>query len=281
MSFYEEVTMARKRLTEAFPWLLPLRQYQRKLFFYTGMRLSRNIYTRTQQKKLLPYEIFKSRAMMINTHSGYDIQYQYNKVHNLKLAAAKVDGIVIKPGECFSLCYAIKDADKDEPYLEGLSLSNGKTTGEYGGGLCQLSNLLYWVFLHTPLTVTERHGHGTESIPPADPNELAGIDATIAEGWLDLKVKNDTCHAFQISVTFEGDDIIGAVRSESEKCYDYKVYNTSCDYIRKGGVLYQEADVARKKRSCFTGCESEEILYHNHCVIGYPLPQHIEIKEGV
>ena len=273
--------MARKRLTEAFPWLLPLRQYQRKLFFYTGMRLSRNIYTRTQQKKQLPYEIFKSRAMIINTHSGYDIQYQYNKVHNLKLAAAKVDGIVIKPGECFSLCYAIKDADKDEPYLEGLSLSNGKTTGEYGGGLCQLSNLLYWVFLHTPLTVTERHGHGTESIPPADPNELAGIDATIAEGWLDLKVKNDTCHAFQISVTFEGDDIIGAVRSESEKCYDYKVYNTSCDYIRKGGVLYQEADVARKKRSCFTGCESEEILYHNHCVIGYPLPQHIEIKEGV
>ena len=281
MSFYEEVTMARKRLTEAFPWLLPLRQYQRKLFFYTGMRLSRNIYTRTQQKKQLPYEIFKSRAMMIYTHSGYDIQYQYNKVHNLKLAAAKVDGIVIKPGECFSLCYAIKDADKDEPYLEGLSLSNGKTTGEYGGGLCQLSNLLYWVFLHTPLTVTERHGHGTESIPPAYPNELAGIDATIAEGWLDLKVKNDTCHAFQISVTFEGDDIIGAVRSESEKCYDYKVYNTSCDYIRKGGVLYQEADVARKKRSCFTGCESEEILYHNHCVIGYPLPQHIEIKEGV
>ena len=138
--------MTRKRLTETFPWLLPLRQYQRKLF-----------------------------------------QYQYNKVHNLKLAAAKVDGVIIKPGESFSLCYAIKDADRDEPYLEGLSLVNGKTAGEYGGGLCQLSNLLYWVFLHTPLTITERHGHGTESIPPVDPNELAGIDATIAEGWLRLR----------------------------------------------------------------------------------------------
>ena len=76
--------MTRKRLTETFPWLLPLRQYQRKLFFYTGMRLSRNTYTRMQQKKQLPYEIFTSRALMINAGSGYDIQYQYNKVHNLK-----------------------------------------------------------------------------------------------------------------------------------------------------------------------------------------------------
>ncbi len=273
--------MHRKRLTEQFPWLLPLRQFQRKLFFYTGMRLDRNHYACKPQKKALPYEIFTADALMINGKSGFDLQYQYNKVHNLKLAAAKVNGVVIRPGESFSLCYAIKDADKEEPYLDGLSLVDGKITGEYGGGLCQLSNLLYWIFLHTPLTVTERHGHASEAIPPVDPEELAGIDATIAEGWLDLKVKNHTSHAFQISVTFDGDFIKGAIRSDCEKCYEYEVFNPICDYILQDGVIYQESAVARKKRSCFTGQESTEVLYHNRCIIDYPLPKTITIKEGV
>lgn len=273
--------MTRKRITERFPWLLPARRAQRKLFFYLGMALDRNTYARRQSAKLLSEEIFAARSLMINPNSGYDLQYQYNKVHNLKLAAKKVHGTVIKPGETFSLCLAIKDADKDEPYRDGLSLVNGQITGEYGGGLCQLSNLLYWLFLHTPLTITERHGHETESLPPVDPSEPAGIDATIAEGWLDLKVKNNTTHTFQISVTFDGDYICGAVRSSSEKCYEYQVFNTSCVYIAQRGTIRQEADVARRRTSCFTGETITETLYHNSCIIDYPLPEGAHIEETV
>ena len=272
--------MTRKRLTELFPWLLPARRFQKKLFYYGKMRLDRNHYALKQQQRLLPYQIFAAEQAMINRDSGFDLQYQYNKAHNLKLAAKKVDGLIIKPGETFSLCLAIKDADRQEPYLDGLSLVNGVITGEYGGGLCQLSNLLYWIFLHTPLTVTERHGHETEALPPLDPDEPAGIDATIAEGWLDLKVKNNTVHTFQLSVTFRDERIAGAVLCDSEKCFDYEIYNSSCSYIRRGGKIYQEADVARKRRSCFTGQQEEEVLYHNSCIVEYPLPPSVEIKGG-
>ena len=64
---------------------------------------------------------------MINEGSGFPLKYQYNKVHNLKLAAKKIDGLLIRPGETFSFWKAAKDADRDAPYLDGLSLVNGKS----------------------------------------------------------------------------------------------------------------------------------------------------------
>lgn len=273
-------TMTRKRLTQIFPWILPVRQKQRKIFFYLHMALDKNTYARKQSLRLLPEKIFRDSALMLNEGSGYDLQYQYNKIHNLKLAAAKVHGLLIKPGETFSLCLAIKDADKETPYRDGLSLVDGEIRGEYGGGLCQLSNLLYWLFLHTPLTVTERHGHETESIPPVNPDEPAGIDATIAEGWLDLKVRNNTPHTYQLSVTFDGNYIEGAVLCDSRKCGDYRIYNTFCEYVRRNGIIYQEAEVTREWVSCFSEKRTVKLLYKNSCVIDYPLPKNVPIRES-
>lgn len=272
--------MTRKRLTQIFPWILPVRQKQRKIFFYLRMTMDKNTYARRQSPKLLSEEIFRERMLMLNESSGYDLRYQYNKIHNLKLAAAKVHGLFIKPGETFSLCLAIKDADKETPYRDGLSLVDGEIRGEYGGGLCQLSNLLYWLFLHTPLTVTERHGHETESIPPVNPDEPAGIDATIAEGWLDLKVKNNTSHTYQLSVTFDGNYIEGAILCDSRKCGDYRIYNRFCEYVRRNGVIYQEADVTREWISCFSGKRVIKTLYKNSCIIDYPLPENITVRES-
>ena len=72
--------MARKRITQIFPFLLPLRVKQRKLFFYLKMRFDRNRYSKIIQNERLPYEVFHASFSMINEESGHDIQYQYNKV---------------------------------------------------------------------------------------------------------------------------------------------------------------------------------------------------------
>ena len=271
--------MSRKRLTQYFPWLLPLRQKQRRLFYFTAMKLDRNTYAVHQSKQSLPNKIYEDRDLMINRASGFDIQFQYNKVHNLTLAAEKISGIIIAPGETFSLCYAIRNADKKTPYLEGLSFLNGETIGEYGGGLCQLSILFHRIFLHTPLTVTERHGHETVSIPPTNGNCPSGIDATIAEGWLDLRVKNETPHKFQLCIRFDGDDIIGEVYSDAEKCYDYQVYNPSLRYEEADGEVFEIATVARRRISILTGEATEEVLYENVCAVNYPLPENTVITK--
>lgn len=104
--------MARKRITQIFPFLLPLRVKQRKLFFYLKMRFDRNRYSKIIQNERLPYEVFHASFSMINEESGHDIQYQYNKVHNLKLAAEAMNGLLIKPSETFSFWMRARFADK-------------------------------------------------------------------------------------------------------------------------------------------------------------------------
>lgn len=272
--------MTRKRVTEVFPFLLPLRQAQRKLFFYTGMHLDKNTYAQRQNARQLPHEIFETSSLMLNQNSGFDMKYQFNKVHNLKLAAKKINGLLIRPGEVFSFCYATRKADRSEPYRDGLSLVNGEITGEYGGGLCQFSNMLYWMFLHTPLMVVERHGHEVEAIPPTEADYLAGIDATVAEGWLDLKVKNNTTHTYQLVIDFDSDTMYGKVLSDGEKCFEYQVYNQSLRYVKEDSKIVEKSVVMRRRTSRFTGQSEEEKLYDNTCIIDYPLPESTEI-EGV
>ncbi|MCH5255351.1 MAG: VanW family protein, partial [Lachnospiraceae bacterium] len=151
--------MPRKSLTQRFPFLLPLRKWQRKKCFYLKMHFDKNKYAKERAAELLPYAVYDSSSLLLNESSGFDMKYQVNKVHNLKLAAKTLDGILILPGETFSFWQLVRWADRQEPYKDGLVSVNGKITGSYGGGLCQLSNLLFWLFLHTPMTILERHGH--------------------------------------------------------------------------------------------------------------------------
>jgi len=180
------------------------------------MHFDGNQYAKERDEKPLPYEIFKTSSLMLNQKSGFDMQYQVNKVHNLKLAAKTLNGLVINPKETFSFFQLVRYADQNEPYMDGLSLVDGKIKGSYGGGLCQLSNLLFWMFLHTPLTIVERHGHAVEAFPTTTEALPCGTDATINEGWLDLKVRNDTEAIFQISISFDENFMYGQMRSDRD-----------------------------------------------------------------
>ncbi|MGF6376920.1 vancomycin resistance protein VanW [Clostridiales Family XIII bacterium PM5-7] len=264
--------MGRKRITERFPWLLPLRQAQRKFCFYWEMAKDPHHYGVTQASQLLAYELFHTRSLLVNLDSGYPIEYQYNKVHNLKLAAKKIHGLIINPGETFSFCLAIKDADKHQLYRDGLSLVNGEIKGEYGGGLCQFSNVLYWAFLHTELTIVERHGHGVEAIPPTDPNALVGVDATVAEGWLDLKVKNETKRIYQLAVSFDEKSMLVTIRSNEKEDFVYEVYNGEVVYRKEKGDIVEHSTVMRRQLTLDGTTNKETKLYENTCLIEYPLP---------
>ena len=156
--------MARKRLTQLFPFLLPLRIWQRNLFYQIGMKFDGNKYSKNFGEKL-KYEVCKTKTLMINENSGHDIIYQKNKVENLKIASKTMNHILIYPNETFSFCYLVRNSKKYGKYKDGLILVDGKIVAKKGGGLCHLSNLLHYLFLMSPLTVTERHGHKVKSFP--------------------------------------------------------------------------------------------------------------------
>lgn len=268
--------MTRKRLTQQFPFLLPLRQAQRKLFFYGRMRFDGRRYARTRRETLLPYETFFTESPLLNENSGFPMEYQYNKVFNLKLAAACVDGMILRPGETFSFWQAVRRADRETPYKEGLNLADGRISASYGGGLCQLSSMLYWMFLHTPLTVVERHAHGVEQFPPTTQDLPAGTDATISEGWLDLKVRNDTPQTWQLSITFDEDTMYGEVRCSEPSAELFEVYNGQIHYLPDPdapGCLLQRATVNRRRLRQAGILQDDRLLYVNECRIAYPIAE--------
>ena len=272
--------MARKRLTQAFPWLLPLRLWQRRCCFYLRMRLDRNRYAARRTEERLPFEAVASACPMRNRDTGMPMVYQENKVFNLKLAAAPLDGLVIAPGETFSFWLAVRHADRHTPYKEGLAMVNGELVPQKGGGLCQLSNLLFWLFLNSPLTLVERHGHAVKDFPEPPSDAPAGVDATVSEGWLDLRVRNDTDAAFQIAVAFDEERICGrllTVRDNGKRC---RAIAREPRYFREEGGIFEETDILRQTLDRRTGrLLKEQALYRNRCRIDYPLPAGTAIEE--
>ena len=271
--------MPRKRLTQLFPALIPLRQAQRRLFCLVGMRLDRRRYAGTQWGAVLPQRVFADSSPLLNPDTGFDLRYQWNKVHNIQLAVDKLDRLLIRPGETFSFCWAVRDADKVTPYKDGLIVVDGKLTTAPGGGLCHLTNLLFWLFLHSPLAIVERSGHREKDFP--DPGDQpAGTDATFAAGWLDLKVRNDTGRTYQLLLEVANGTLSGSLQADRREAVEYQVRNRDLRYYRQGEAVYQEVDVLQQRLSRLTGeLLGETTLYHNRCRIGYPLPAGVTLQE--
>lgn len=273
--------MRRKRLTQIFPFLLPLRKWQRKKLFYLKMQSDGCRYAKRISEKLLPNLIFEASIPMLNENSGFDIKYQLNKVYNLKLAARTIDKVVIEPKETFSFWQLVRWADRREKYKDGLNLVDGKIVGSYGGGLCMLSDMLFWMFLHTPLTIVERHGHAALLFPSTTEDFPCGTDATVSEGWLDLKVRNDTGNAFQIAVSFDDTHMHGCILSRSPTNMEYSVFNPSVSYTKRNKKTYQTAPVCRMETDLITGVQTEKELYINQCEIAYDMEaKHAEKKDS-
>ena len=103
---------------------------------------------------------------------------------------------------------------RKQPIKMGMFCLTGGSSFCRGGGLCQMSSFLYWLFLHTPLTITEQHTHGID-LHLNMPGIPQGIDAAVSEGWLDLTVKNNTAHTFQLLVAVDSHNMSGMVLSDT------------------------------------------------------------------
>lgn len=77
------------------------------------------------------------------------MELQRNKLVNLRLASAQINGLVVQPGETFSFWKLVGEPSAKRGYLDGLVISAGKLGRGVGGGLCQLANLIHWLVLNS------------------------------------------------------------------------------------------------------------------------------------
>lgn len=171
--------------------------------YYAGLRYllwqsPGYVWAKERKEERLPYVQFSHATPLIRNLRGDQLEWQKNKVINLRLAVEKLDGLILHPGETFSYWKLIGKPSKRKGYREGMVLFLGKIGSDIGGGLCQLSNLIFWMTLHTPLTVVERYRHSHDVFPDADRTQPFGSGATCAYPHRDLMIRNDTDQSFQL-----------------------------------------------------------------------------------
>ncbi|MBP7671120.1 VanW family protein [Candidatus Gracilibacteria bacterium] len=127
-----------------------------------------------------------------------------NRTHNIKVAAANFNGLLIEPGEEFSFNTNLGPVDASTGYSKELVIKQEGTIPEYGGGVCQVSTTMYRAALLTGLDITDRREH---SYAVSYYSQILGhgLDATIYLGGQDLKFRNDTEHPILIHTYIDND----------------------------------------------------------------------------
>ena len=122
-----------------------------------------------------------------------------NRTTNLILAAGKINGTVLLPGEEFSYNRVVGKRTVEAGYKNAATYSNGQVVDDIGGGICQISSTLYdaAVFANMDITVRRNHQFVTSYLP-------AGKDATVVWGSQDFKFKNSRKYPVRITATVSG-----------------------------------------------------------------------------
>ena len=243
--------------------------------YYAGKRYllwcsSRFQWAKKRQNGRLPYIQAAHATPLLRHLRGDQMEWQRNKVVNLKLAVARLDGLILHAGERFSYGKLIGKPPRQKGYREGMVLFLGQIGSDVGGGLCQLSNLIFWMTLHTPLTVVERYRHSHDVFPDADRTQPFGSGATCAYPHRDLMIRNDTGQDFQLCLRVGETHLQGEWRAmrPPERRYEGVERDARIDQAAWGGYIRHNA-LYRDVYDLQGNFLEEQFLFTNDAIMMY------------
>ena len=218
----------------------------------------------------LPNIVKSHSSILIRKLHGVDLKLQENKVTNIMLACNKVNGIIINPGETFSYWRTVGKAKEKDGYKKGLVIGRKGFTSGYGGGLCQMANMIHWLVLNSPLDVTELHHHSDALFPDERRRVPFGTGTSVCYNNVDYRFKNNTDQKVQILVWVENGELCGELRSEREYPCRYKLVEENHHYQKEGKEYYRISQVYRLVIDRLTNEELyKELILDNHSLVMY------------
>ena len=198
---------------------------------------------------------------------------QDNKAVNLSISAPRVSGVLIRPGETFSFWKLVGSVTKKKGYKTGLILKKGKSSSGIGGGLCQFTNLIHWLVLHSPLEIVEHHHHdGYDLFPDFGRQIPFGTGTSIFYNYLDYRFKNNTKHTFQLIVYVTETHLCGELRCDSELDISYHVKCEDERFIEREDGIYRTGKVWRECIDKATGkCIERKLIKENNAKVMYDI----------
>lgn len=209
--------MARKLFCELCPLTYELSRWKGiALRHLQDLRCS-SPFARSRREEPLPVLAYRHASLIRRRLGNVDMRLQENKAVNLRLAAPKVSGVLIRPGEVFSFWRLVGATSVRKGYREGLMIKRGQPSQGIGGGLCQFTNLLHWLALHSPLRIVEYHHHdGVDLFPDCGRQIPFGIGTSISYNYLDYRFQNPTGTTFQLLVWTTDTHLCGELRADVE-----------------------------------------------------------------
>ncbi len=255
----------RKAISSRFPFLLDPAVFTK--------RMIRIIKNKTSLSRLYKGEFFtnvvaRHSSLLYRKLGDSDFELQKNKVTNLKIAISMLDGLIIPPGKTFSFWYTVGNVSKKKGYVDGMLISNGKVSKGIGGGLCQLSNFLMWIFLHADIKIVERHHHSVDTFPDSGRTIPFGGGATIFSNYLDLKIKNISKHPLQLKLWLTDICLKGQLLSDSPSENKYHVIEKNHYFVCRKNKFFRYNEIYRETYK--KGLKSaKEKIFTNFAPVAY------------
>ncbi|MEC0240316.1 VanW family protein [Paenibacillus dokdonensis] len=255
-----------------------------KLPYAYAMRIHQLRLTRSLQNKFksfavdrsnvpLPFIMKRHQSLLRRKLGSSDPRLQENKIINLGIAISRMNGVLLRPGEIFSYWKLVGKPSKRKGYIEGLQLSRGEVRTGVGGGLCQLANLVYWLALHSPLEVAERHHHSFDPFPDDHRVLPFGSGASVFYNYVDLRFHNTTSVSFQFSIWLTEEHLKGTLHCGQEWPYANHIEERNHQFHARDGKNFRENEIWRRVVDKKTGLTVvEELLVHNFSEVKYEIP---------
>lgn len=113
-----------------------------------------------------------------------------NKIFNIQLATQEIQQVIIQPNEVFSFWRIVGKPTKKKGYKIGRNIINNELQTDIGGGLCQVSGMIYHLALTCGMKIEERFNHTVDLYEEDNRYTPLGMDATVVFGHKDLRFRN-------------------------------------------------------------------------------------------
>ena len=217
--------MERKLFCEISPFTYRLSMEKEILKRHIQDMMRKTQFARERTAESLPVVVYRHNSLIRMRLGNVNMQLQENKATNLALAVKHIDGLVIRPGETFSVWKLIGRTSKRKGYKEGLTIAKGKPSQGIGGGMCQLSNLIHWLILHSELTITEHHHHdGLDLFPDFGRQIPFGTGTSISYNYIDYRFRNDTRNTYQLRLWTDDEYLCGELRATDQQPHTFHIH---------------------------------------------------------
>jgi vancomycin resistance protein YoaR len=194
-------------------------------------------------------ELYESTCLLYSFTTYFDGE-NTGRVHNIKLAAERINGSIINAGEVFSFNKTVGERTIKSGFVCAKIIEEGKFVEGVGGGVCQVSTTLYNAAMLSGLEIKEYHPHSLKVgyVPPSR-------DAMVSGNYCDLKIKNNRLTPIYVRMNVYNGYITCSIYGSSDGWkYSYLSQIISPDEGNEGEALYQLVSEG------YLICEKDDII---------------------